>query len=62
MFYFNWNKKLINESWYNQFQNKSPYQTSLSHFKRNSNRIKPKSIKINKTKQQKLSRKINRLK
>lgn len=62
MFYFNWNKKLINESWYNQFQNKSPYQTSFSHFKRNSNRIKPKSIKINKTKQQKLSRKINRLK
>lgn len=41
--------------------NRSPYQTSFSHFKRNTNRIQPKHIKKNKRKQQKLSRKINRM-
>lgn len=39
---------------------KSPYQTTFSHTKRNPNIQQPKSIKKNKKKQEKLSRKINR--
>lgn len=41
---------------------RSPYQTGFSRLrKRNTNRIQPKHIKKNKRKQQKLSRKINRM-
>lgn len=42
--------------------NRSPYQKGISHFKRNTNRTKPQSVKKNKRKQQQLSRKINRSK
>ena len=47
---------------YSHLTNKSPYQTSFSRRKRNTNRIQPKHIKKNKRKQQQLSRKINRSK
>lgn len=59
--YTNIQEKTINNWWEPlKILNHSPYQTSLSHIKRNTNRLKPKSVKKNKRKQQQLNRKINR--